>query len=150
METKQLAANTRQHFWTSFGQYMHPVPSSSGEKINWINYKTGVKFIKLVMQWSDGKATAALELSNPETTIRQAQFDQLLTFKKQFQQICGNDWLWEKEYVGSQKNNSSRIAASIENVYLLKQDDWPAIITFFKERMILLDQFWNDYQFALQ
>lgn len=150
MDIKKPVVITRQQFWTSFGQYMRPVPSASGQKINWINYKTGVKFIKLVMEYGDGKATVALELSNPDTALRHAQFDQLVTFKKQFQRICGNDWLWEKDQAGTDKKNRSGIAASIYNVHLLKQADWPAIITFFKERMIVLDQFWNDYQFAFQ
>ena len=41
MYTKQEAAQLRKEFWTAFGQYMKPVPTEDGEKVNWINYKTG-------------------------------------------------------------------------------------------------------------
>ena len=50
MYSKKEISLTRQEFWTAFGQYMAPIPSAGGEKINWINYKTGVKHIYFKME----------------------------------------------------------------------------------------------------
>jgi hypothetical protein len=150
MYSKHQPALIRQQFWTSFGQYMRPIPSASGERINWVNYKTGTKFIRFSMHCSNGEAYIAIELTNPDTLVRHWQFDQLSQFKKQFQQLCGADWNWQKEVAGEDEKNSSTISASITNVHILNQSDWPQMISFFKERMIALDQFWSEYQFALQ
>ena len=43
MYTKHEISKTRQEFWTTFGQYIKPVPNADGTKTNWKNYKTGVK-----------------------------------------------------------------------------------------------------------
>jgi hypothetical protein len=150
MNTKQQPALVRQQFWTVFGQYMRPVLSASGEKINWVNYKTGIKFIRINLHCSNGEASVAIELSNPEANIRHRHFDQLFQFKKQFQQLGGADWLWQKEGLSDDEKGISTISAIITNVHILNQSDWPQMISFFKERMIALDQFWNDYQFALE
>ena len=45
MYSKHEASQLRQEFWTPFGRYMQPVLSSEGERVNWINYKTGAKHI---------------------------------------------------------------------------------------------------------
>lgn len=96
MYSKQSASLLRQQFWTAFGQYMAPVISAEGEKINWVNYKTGEKFIRFNMQCINNAANIAIELSHPDIVLQQQQFDQLSKFKKQFQQVCGNDWRWQK------------------------------------------------------
>jgi hypothetical protein len=50
MDTKQEASLTRQHFWTVFSQYMTPVLSAEGLRINWINYNTGDKLLCIKIQ----------------------------------------------------------------------------------------------------
>ncbi len=49
MFSKQDASKLKKEFWTAFGRYMKPVLSADGEKINWINYKTGEKDIVFKM-----------------------------------------------------------------------------------------------------
>ena len=67
-------------FWTTFGQYIAPVFSAEGEKINWINYKTAVKFIRFRLQANNNVASIAIELSNPDINIQLQQFQQLVIF----------------------------------------------------------------------
>jgi hypothetical protein len=50
MFSKQETAQLRKEFWTVFGQYMSPILSAAGEKISWINYKTGVKGVQFKME----------------------------------------------------------------------------------------------------
>src|SRR6478609_11755981 len=49
MYSKKEAGELKQEFWTKFGQYMNPIPSSDYEQVNWINYKTGEKDIFIRM-----------------------------------------------------------------------------------------------------
>ena len=57
MYSKSEASQLKQEFWTSFGQYMSPVLSAEGEKLNWINYKTGEKDIFFKMKANNKKST---------------------------------------------------------------------------------------------
>lgn len=150
MYSKHAVTLLTQQFWTSFGQYMAPVLSAEGEKINWVNYKTGIRYIRFTMQSVNNTATISIEFSNPDIVVQQYKFDQLTTYKKQFIQKCGDDWQWQKtRNIGDNKTISS-ITASIKNVSVLNQSDWPEIISFFKPRLICLDNFWSNFKFALQ
>jgi hypothetical protein len=146
MQTSKLGPQ----FWSVFGKYMAPVPSAEGEKINWINYKTGAKFIRFNMQCTDNAVFIALELSHPDIVLQQQQFDQVTKFKKQFQEVCGSDWQWQRTLPAANNKTISSIVVSIDNINIWNQADWPKIISFLKMRLIGLDKFWCDYKFALQ
>lgn len=150
MYSKHAASLLTQQFWTAFGQYMSPVLSAEGEKINWVNYKTGVKFIRFTMQSINSTATITIELSNADIVTQQQQFNRLVQFKNQFIQECGNDWRWQKMTTDKHDKIVSSISTSIENVSILNKSEWPKIISFFKPHLISLDKFWSNYKFALQ
>ena len=75
MFTKQEMSNTRQKFWTSLGQYLAPIPGAGGEKINWINYKTGIRNISFKMDVTNDHAYIAIEISHKDPEIQQLYFD---------------------------------------------------------------------------
>ena len=150
MYSKHAATLLTQQFWTSFGQYMLPVLSAEGEKINWVNYKTGIKYIRFTMQSISNIAIISIEFSHPDITQQQYQFDKLAAYKNQFIKECGDDWQWQKMEKTGDNKTISNVTASIKNVSVLNQSDWPEIITFFKPRLISLDRFWSNFKFALQ
>jgi hypothetical protein len=81
MYSKQEAAQLRQEFWTAFGQYMSPVLSAEGEKVNWVNYKTGEKDIRFRMSADNKTAEIAIELTHKDAGIQQLYFDQFVELK---------------------------------------------------------------------
>ena len=135
-------------FWTTFGRYIAPVFSAEGEKINWINYKTAVKFIRFRLQANNNVASIAIELSNPDINIQLQQFQQLVIFKKQFQKIFGMDWEWKKMINDGHGKITCTIEVSIGDVSVMNIFQWPQIISFFKPKLISLDTFWCGYKFA--
>lgn len=150
MHSSKSAAMLTKQFWTTFGQYIAPVFSAEGEKINWINYKTAVKFIRFRLQANNNVASIAIELSNPDINIQLQQFQQLTMFKKQFQKICGMDWEWQKMINDGHGKITCTIEVSIGDVCVMNISQWPQIISFFKSKLISLDTFWCTYKFALQ
>ena len=70
MYSKQEASQLRQAFWTAFGQYMLPVPSGEGEKVNWTNYKTGEKDLYFRMNADNKQATIAIELTHKDEGVQ--------------------------------------------------------------------------------
>ena len=69
------AAKLTKEFWTTFGTYMAPVLSAEGEKINWINYKTGVNDIRFNLQAGKNNAFVAMEFLYADETTRQLHFN---------------------------------------------------------------------------
>lgn len=150
MYSEKEASAIKQKFWTSFGQYMAPVASLSGEKINWINYKTGIKGISLKANADNNQAFVAIEISVSDKIIQENYFKLFHTFKKQFKDIAGDGWDMQPAYISSQGNNISRISTELNQVNIFRESDWPRIITFLKEKMIAFDAFWVEYKPAFE
>ena len=139
-----------QQFWKSFGQYRALIPSAEGNKINWINYKTEVKFIRFTIILINDNVIIRVELFNPDTLLQEEQFEQLLQFKKQFIEICGIDWTWAKLVTDEHGRISSSITSTLINASIVNEIDWPMIISFLKPRLISLDKFWTNFKFVFQ
>ena len=148
MYTKEEASAVRQKFWTGFGRYMQPVPSASGEKINWVNYKTGIKGISFKMNADNNRAMLAVEISTADEEVRMKYFGIFLNFKKAFEQAAGKDWDFTENFATENGLAISRISTELNGINIFRESDWPQIISFLKKNMIALDGFWNEYQHA--
>ena len=150
MYTKDQVSQLKQAFWTAFGQYIAPHPSADGLKINWVNYKTGFKHLHFKMQADNRSASISIEMSHPDLDIQALIFEQFLAFKNIFKDTLGEDWEWQLHAQDEYGKTVSRIYKSLLDVSVLKQEDWPALISFFKPRIIALDEFWSDAQYSFE
>ena len=150
MYSKQEASQLRQAFWTAFGQYMSPVLSSEGEQINWINYKTGEKDIYFRMNADNKKASIAIELTHKEADIQALYFEQFQQLKTLLQNALQEEWTWLLHTRNEHGKTISRIYTKIENVSIFKKDDWAQLISFFKPRIIALDEFWSTAKYVFE
>ncbi|MBU6120171.1 DUF4268 domain-containing protein [Hymenobacter siberiensis] len=148
MYSKAEITRLRQAFWTAFGQYMAPVPSAEGDTTNWINYKTGVKNVYFRMQADKARASIAIELTHPDAGIRELFWEQFLELKTLLHETLGETWTWAPDTTDAHGQPLSRIYYDLPGVNLFNRDDWPALISFFKPRLMALDTFWADAQYS--
>lgn len=146
MFTQQEASALRQKFWISFGRYISPIPSVSGDKVNWINYRTGIKFISFRMDATTEFASVAIEISHKDAADRELYFNHFKTFKKPLEELLGEKCNWEIHVVNDSGNTISRISTRLEEINVHRESDWPSIITFLKNRIVALDAFWTEYK----
>lgn len=141
MYTRQEISRMNQEFWTSFGLYMSPVPSAEGLKINWVNYKTGVKNVRLRL-WAENKSGGlSLAFSNPDVEIQKK-------WAILFADISG-EFLQEYEarfrVYGLQDaaaGDGFQVKAEQTGMDIMNKEDWPAIIPFLKSSLVTIDEFW--------
>ena len=150
MYSKAEATQLRQAFWTALGQYMAPVPSAEGEPTNWINYKTGLKHVYFRMQADNRHATIGIELTQPDAGIRELYWEQFLELKSLLHETLGEPWTWQADAADAHGLPLARIYAELRPANLFSRDDWPALISFFKPRLIALDAFWADAQWSFE
>ena len=150
MYTKQEAAQLRKEFWTAFGQYMKPVPTEGGEKVNWINYKSGDKHIRFTMQADQYKAIIAIEIMHPDTDIQQLYTEQFLQMKKLFHTVMKEEWAWDFFTTDAYGNTISRIYKERIDISIFDKNNWPQLITFFKYRIIRLHEFWCSARYTFE
>jgi hypothetical protein len=148
MYSKDEASQLKQSFWTTFGQYISPQPSAEGMKINWINYKTGIKHLSFRMHADGRSAFIAIEISHNDLGLQELLFEQFLEFKVVMKEYLNEDWDWQLHVADENGKTVSRISKTLENVSIFKKEDWPALISFFKPRMIALDEFWSDAKYS--
>jgi len=150
MYSKQEASQLRQEFWTAFGQYMSPVLSSEGGKINWINYKTGEKDIYFRMNADNKTASIAIELTHRDEDIQALYFEQFEQTKKLLHKALQEEWIWLLHTRNEHGKLISRIYTEIKNVSVFKKEDWTQLISFFKPRIIALDEFWSTAKYVFE
>jgi hypothetical protein len=143
MYTREQVSRQRQAFWTTFGQYMQPILSADGIKTHWINYKTGVAGINFKMEATNDHADIAIVFSHSDQHIRQAHYSQLLQLRSVLHNTLGEEWKWEEETADDYGKPISRVGITMNNVNISRSEDWPALISFFKPRIVALDEFWS-------
>jgi hypothetical protein len=125
---------------------MTPIPSSTGEKTNWINYRTGVKCIQFKMDAENGEAYIGIEISHKDPSVQEMFFNHFKTFKQPLEEeFLEEKWKWELT-VAEGLTGVNRIYKKLGNVNIYDENDWPQIISFLKVRLIALDRFWNAYR----
>jgi Domain of unknown function (DUF4268) len=144
MYTKQETSKQKQAFWTAFGRYMKPILSADGEEISWLNYKTGNKHVHFKMDVDSRQAQIAVIIQHPEPEQQRAYFNRLTQFRGIFEDTVGEqDWNWDSHITDEQPTRASVVQRPLVGVNLFRNEDWPAIISFLKPRIIALDAFWS-------
>lgn len=150
MYTREQVSQIRKTFWTSFGQYMRPIPSAEGLKVNWINYKTGFKGLSFSMDVDKEKAYIGIVLNQKDPDLRSLFYEQLLELKSVLHAQLEEEWIWEEVATNAQYQEISQVYTVLPEVNLFRQEDWPSIISFFKPRLIALDEFWSMGKFHFE
>jgi hypothetical protein len=150
MYSKSQASQLKQEFWTIFGQYMQPVLSAEGEKINWVNYKTGEKDIYFKMHADSRSASIAIEIRHKDSLVQQLFFEHFISLEKIFIANAGEAWTWSLHEQDEHGNVVSRISSNLEPVNIFNKQDWPQLISFFKTGMISLDKFWSEVKYGFE
>jgi uncharacterized protein DUF4268 len=134
----------KEEFWITFGKYMAMVPSASGEKINWINYKTGIKNLQFKLTVDDKSVALFIDIAHPDLAVQRRLFQQFKADKVTLVNFTNNDWKWEEESLLADGRTVSRLFQLHAGVNVYFKADWPVMISFLKHALTGLDQFWNQ------
>jgi hypothetical protein len=148
MYSKDQASQLKQQFWTTFGQYITPHPSAEGVKINWVNYKTGIKHLYFRMQAENRSASIGIEIAHPDAGIQELFFEQFKELRLVLADALQEEWQWGLHTTDEYGKTISRIYKQLDGISIFDRNDWPALISFFKPRIIALDEFWSDAKYS--
>jgi hypothetical protein len=129
---------------------MNPVLSSEGEKINWVNYKTGEKGIRFKMHADNKSAFIGIVITYKDVGVRELYFEQLLELKNIMESIIPEPWQWLLHSKDDSGQPISIVYDEINGVSIFKKEDWPRLISFFKPRIVALDEFWNRVKYSFE
>ncbi|MBL3655359.1 DUF4268 domain-containing protein [Fulvivirga sediminis] len=150
MYTREQVAKLKEEFWTTFGRYIAPHLSAEGLKINWVNYKTGLKDVYFRMEADKKKVYIGIELTHSDEGIRELFYEQLQELHLMLAASVNEEWEWEKDYHNEYGQEISRVFTQKTGVNVFNKETWPDIISFLKPRIIALDEFWSDGKYAFE
>ena len=148
MYTRQEASLLKQQFWTAFGQYMAPIHSSEGLKINWVNYKTGMPHVHFKMDADNEYADIGIVFSDPDKSKRTSYFEQFAQLMHILHDALGEEWNWDDYLRDENDKINCKIYTRLPGVNIFRKDHWPLLISFFKPRIIALDSFWETARYV--
>lgn len=148
MYSREEVKKLKEEFWTSFGQFMSPIPSADMEKINWVNYKTGIKHLFFRMDATNKSSSIMIEITHPDEGIRALMFEQFREFQALLHDALAENWDWSPEYDDDYGKKTARISTTITELSIFRKEDWPQLISFLKPRLIALDEFWSSAKYA--
>lgn len=150
MYSKEEAKKLKQEFWTAYGQYMALTPSADGERVNWVNYKTGIKHLYFRMDATNKAVTIAVEMTHPDAGIRQLMYNQFLELKNVLHDTLEEEWIWDEVFYDEDGRKIARIWTSREKLSIFNKEHWPEIISFLKPRIVALDEFWSMAKYSFE
>ncbi|MDO8966846.1 protein of unknown function [Algoriphagus alkaliphilus] len=150
MYSRSESSRIRAEFWITFGQYMKPVPNAQGRRINWPNYRTGVKDVYFRMKAEQEFASIGIELGHKDEELQELYFEQFKELKSLLKTSIGEDWEWKLHSKNEVGQVVSKIEKVITGVNVMEEYYWPEIISFLKPRIIALDEFWDNVKPAFE
>ena len=103
------------------------------------------------MDVDSGQVQIVIVLHHADSDKQQLYYDGFVQLKDIFYETVGeNDWTWVSVTMDEYGKRVSIIQKRLTGVNMFKNEDWPAIISFLKPRIIALDAFWSmaRYQFS--
>lgn len=144
MYSKEMASAIRSRFFTRLGQYLYPIASANGQKVNWINYKTGVKQIYFRIDVPNRGCEIGIEICSSDPELRKRQFHLLKAGRAELETDPEIQWTWSETYTSASGAVISRVFDQLEGVSVLNESDWPVLISFIKPRLLLMDRCWQE------
>ena len=152
MYSKQEISKQKQTFWTTFGKYMQPILSAEELlPVTWVNYKTGVSGLSFKMDADDKRVSIAIVISSSDPSRQQAFYNRLTQMKQMIVEALGeNDWIWQASSPDEYGKMVSTVSKQLKGVSIHRQEDWPAMISFLKPRIMALDAFWSTGRYGFE
>ena len=128
-------------FWAGFKTHMRACMSSSGRRINWINYPTGVKDVYMRMEVDAHGVRLCFDVQPKDDGIRSIIWEQMTELKTLMQAEMGIEAIYlEKSHYWNERL-ISRIKWEDNTLNYFNEEDIPKIIEFLKDKLITHKEF---------
>lgn len=146
MLSKEARKEHNEQFWSTFKKEMRSIPSTNGRAINWINYPSDVRDIYIRLEADNKGARLCFDIQPKDDGIRSILWEQMGELKAVMESIVGPVSGWEEFHHYISDRAVSRIYWEKEGVNYYKPEDKEAFISFFKEKLIRFDEFYQEFK----
>lgn len=142
MWSKEEVRNRNIRFYTNFGIYMKKHAKEHGEKIRWVNYRTGLNTVHFKLDTFKNSSKVCIDITGKDKGVREVFFEQFEEFKTLLS-IRMDKLDWIQEYRIDSGIYITRIYTELRGPSINKESDWGEIYRFFEKNILALHDFWE-------
>lgn len=142
MLSRQERKNLNKQFYTALGRMMQGSFSETGKRINWTNYRTGIRGVYVRMEADKRGVSFNIDVDHKDEDIREMLWAQFLELKNVLQDEMQRELIWHEQFQKEDSVMVSRIQITLEEGSLYDKSTWPAMLGFLKDGLIRFDAFW--------
>lgn len=136
MFSKEESKKIRQEFWTSFGkEYPH----------KWLLYNTKMKEIQLKFTFDRKVAQVSLDIIDEDELVRAYYYEKIVALQNILRSEYLPEIIFEENYELPEGKMISRVYCEINGVSIHNPKTWPLVKQFLYTKMMLLEQFFQDF-----
>ena len=94
-------------------------------------------------------AVIYIAIQDPDPEIQELYFEQFLALKELLHTTLQEEWQWQLR-VSVDGRIITRIYKEMSGVSVFNRAQWPELISFFKQRIIGLDSFWDHAKYSFE
>lgn len=145
MLKKEELREIRTEFWSEFDAFNKKKRTAGNRKINWANYKSGIKDIYFRLDFDTKEAYFAIDLQMRDPEIRELVWEQFMETEKLLKEHIGEDILLQPNITADSGLTIHRISWSLTKVSITNSADYPKAIKFLSKKIQGLDRFWFEF-----
>jgi hypothetical protein len=146
MLSKEELKKTKIEFWQDFKKHISKFRSTSGKKVNWLNYPTEIKDLYFRLEVEKNSISVNFDFQFKDSSVRAVFWEQMHELKNVFEQELGNDAIWIENCSSEYVNHFSRIQWKKEGLNYLNKTHQDEIFTFFEQKLIAFDEFYQNFK----
>lgn len=141
MYTREEKRNMRVDFWESYKEYS----KLHGRKMmSWILKRTAISECQLKFDIREGEAFVMIQIDHKTDERRIEVYNKFKKYRPLIDKTCGDDIVWEENYLTEEFKNISNIYYKLEGVNIYKKEKWDEVFDFFFAKMTILEEAYED------
>lgn len=146
MISKEELKERNSKFWTDFQNEMRSVRSSTGRRMNWVNYPTGVKDIYVRMETTGKSTLFGIDIQPKDDGIRSILWEQMTELRRVMEDEMGAATEWSEHNRIFADRTVSRIYWENPDLNFYDDADLPKIRAFLREKIVAFDAFYQEFK----
>lgn len=146
MLTKEELKEKKLIFWNDFKQLMSKVKSSNGKRMSWLSYPTDIKNIYLRLYTDKKEIALNFDIQFKDPTIRAVFWEQMNELKRVLENEMNEEGIWIEKCNSDSVEEFCRIQWKRKELNYLNDAHKEEIYSFFKEKLIAFDGFYQEYK----
>jgi len=146
MLSKQELKERNTVFWDEFKSFMSGTRSSTGKRINWLNYPTAIKYVFLRLEADKQGARINFDIQAKDAGVREVMWEQMEELKKVLTDSMGEPGDWNFNSRSDSIASFCRISWEKQGVNFFDEKDKQSIFEFFRDKLIAFDEFYQNFK----